>query len=804
MPDRFAGNPGIVPYVLLCAMAVLGAAGCSTAKQAAVDPFAESILEIPIRVQVAEDPRGDWQFVDVVRKARDAEFRPLIEPSENFGATDATYWLRVELPEDAGACLLEIDYSPLPFVEFYIPFPQEAAARAGRVLGPDSYERIRTGREVPFDERPMPTLSHVVSLESGAQSPVYIRIRSTYTVIGVKAHTPASFRSKQSVQNVVFGMYYGLIIGIVAYNLFVWLSARDHSFLLYVLFIASLSMQQAVYYGLAFRLFWPDFPLIEDRAYSVFTAAANIFGLAFAYSFLNIREKVAELSLAFRAAIAVSAALLIAGAIWPRGDLLQILRVVALCSAILILVGIVWGLLRGVREARFFLIASGFTTLAVIVFVIPMFRFIPTGPWTRHALLASSAVDALLLSLALADKINILRFEKSEALNRERGSNEDRLMLLELTKALSSSENAVAAVRTVLDHLHRWRPRLFGGAVRIRLSADLSERGEVLQFRRPALADSHDGRAIFEELHINSEDSQERDRLQRADDSGALIAGPVEDPLACIQFETKPALDAREAVQIESVLHSLTLRLQAIRSATESTLATVAGFAAGVVHDLKNDVSAVRFFLEALDSGSGSNPSGPVKPGLLADARASLDDMLAKVHGALDFMRGDRSVKPVDMQTAEFAELLDPRLRSIFAAKSQTHEIRVEYSGPARLDARRMLRAIENIAYNASQAMESGADSRFVVDLALEGDSFLIRLQDSGTGLPPEILERDRPRVSSGTSRRNGGYGLGLAIARSLVEEQGGSLHFESEPNRGTVFTIRMPLTPSIPAARRR
>ncbi|MCR9143716.1 MAG: sensor histidine kinase [bacterium] len=736
--------------------------------------------DISIEAQVAEDQGADWDFEDILIGSRDAEFRPLVQPSENFGANRSAYWVRVEIQSDVRPLLLEVDYAALPSVEFYLPEP------VTDIFVAEQYRLVRTGREIAFGERPLPTLTHVVRIEDVIRSPVYIRIQSSYTVIGVRAFTIDAFEKKQSTENVVFGMYYGLILGIVAYNLFVWLSARDRSFLFYVLFILSLSAQQAVFFGLAFRFFWPDSPLIEDRAYSVFTAAANIFGLSFAYAFLNIREKVSELSLAFRIAIAASAVLLVAGVIVPRADLLQILRFVALFSALMIFVGIILGMRRGVREARFFLIASGFTTLAVIVFVIPMFRIVPSGFLTRHALLVSSAVDALLLSLALADRINILRGEKSDALDRERRLNDDRRMLLDVTKSLSTSEDAPAAVRIVLDHLFLWRPQLFSGVVSVWLSAGLSERGGVRSFIRASAPATGFALAPLRE----TSDGKSEANLQRALAAGssALIVGRREDPLAVFEFESQPHLDSRERVHMQSVLHSLSLRLQAIRSATESTLATVAGFAAGVVHDLKNDVTAVQYFLEAM----ASNPSDDIKTSMLRDAKDSLDDMLGKVHGALDFMRGERELDLKDIEAAVFGELLESRLRPIFAAKQQELDIRIDYAGPIRLDARRMIRAIANIAHNAAGAMRVGG--RFAVGVARSHGELLIRMQDSGSGIPESVRDRLFVPFGATTGRSRGGYGLGLAITRSIVEEHAGTVDWEREPDAGAVFVIRLPL----------
>ena len=73
----------------------------------------------------------------------------------------------------------------------------------------------------------------------------------------------------------------------------------------------------------------------------------------------------------------------------------------------------------------------------------------------------------------------------------------------------------------------------------------------------------------------------------------------------------------------------------------------------------------------------------------------------------------------------------------------------------------------------------------------------MIYVRDSGPGMPPELCDRIFDRFYRGdTSRSTPGFGLGLSIAKALIEAQGGSITAESEPEQGSTFTVTLPAAP--------
>jgi signal transduction histidine kinase len=197
---------------------------------------------------------------------------------------------------------------------------------------------------------------------------------------------------------------------------------------------------------------------------------------------------------------------------------------------------------------------------------------------------------------------------------------------------------------------------------------------------------------------------------------------------------------------------------------------------AAMSHDLKTPLTRLRLQVEMLDE-----PAAQVKLG------AQLDEMESMVHGALALFRGlddNEAFTPVDINDmlatlqAEFAEMsaqvaIEGRATRSILGKPQA-----------------LKRCLTNLIANAikfgSQAAVSVAD----------GSSLVIRIRDDGPGIPEDQLERVfEPfyRLESSRNRDTGGSGLGLSIARDVIQAHGGSLTLANLPVRGLQAIVTLP-----------
>jgi signal transduction histidine kinase len=134
----------------------------------------------------------------------------------------------------------------------------------------------------------------------------------------------------------------------------------------------------------------------------------------------------------------------------------------------------------------------------------------------------------------------------------------------------------------------------------------------------------------------------------------------------------------------------------------------------------------------------------------------------------------------------ELAELLSPQ------ARHQRVELTMHKSeDPLMLDGHRdrLKQAMLNLAINALESMPDGG--RLSIDIHRRDQQAAISIQDTGAGIPPEVLKEI---FKMHFTTKNGGTGIGLYVARSVVQAHGGDIHVESEVGRGTCFRLTLPL----------
>jgi signal transduction histidine kinase len=144
----------------------------------------------------------------------------------------------------------------------------------------------------------------------------------------------------------------------------------------------------------------------------------------------------------------------------------------------------------------------------------------------------------------------------------------------------------------------------------------------------------------------------------------------------------------------------------------------------------------------------------------------------------------------------EVVEEVGRSMRLLAAERSISLETNV--SGPVRLrgDADRLRELVVILTDNAIKYMDAGGEVRLELHRS-SGGKAVVRVSDTGRGIPPEALPRifDRfYRVDKARSREAGGTGLGLAIARWIAEAHGGSVRVESTAGVGTTMTVELPV----------
>jgi signal transduction histidine kinase len=137
----------------------------------------------------------------------------------------------------------------------------------------------------------------------------------------------------------------------------------------------------------------------------------------------------------------------------------------------------------------------------------------------------------------------------------------------------------------------------------------------------------------------------------------------------------------------------------------------------------------------------------------------------------------------------EVASAACDSLAAAAEAQGVSISLAIPYEIELPLERNRMERAFVNVIGNSLEAMPEGG--QVVISATLDNDTVLIRVEDNGPGIAPEIRSKlFQPFVTAG--KRNG-LGLGLALTRQTVLEHGGDMWVDSQPGRGARFSIRLP-----------
>ncbi len=343
-------------------------------------------------------------------------FKPLGGPGLESPSRDLRiHWLRFTAfaPKGSGAAkttwLIATDYVYLDKINFYRPTP-------------DGWEEIKTGLNRPFSTRELVNRSFVFTLPQTDQGrfTCYVRLETKgFNPLRFRVWSLPAFISHTAKEDYLFAICYGVLLSMIAFNLFITISLRDRVYLYYVGYILFALVGMTFLHGQVTAL-WDfgtqTFVTMLWISMGLFTAFAYLFmrGILNTKLLSPLVDKLLIFGFCYGLSIAAAGLM----------NLPWISRWLTLGSGIfspwLALTAGVVSLRRGVVAARYFLLAWGVLAAAVAIFVIQELGPMQGEYWARNSLLVGTALESVLLSLALAARIRGLREERRVLAESER------------------------------------------------------------------------------------------------------------------------------------------------------------------------------------------------------------------------------------------------------------------------------------------------------------------------------------------------------------------------------------------------
>ncbi|MEQ6328752.1 7TM diverse intracellular signaling domain-containing protein [Pseudomonas chengduensis] len=378
--------------------------------------FDEHMRTLPLgqSMYVFEDVRGDASIDDIASPAVQGSFRLHDKPVLNAGYSRSVFWLRLDLhylPRQVQGdrnWLLELAYPPLDHLELYLPDEAGGFALAQR-----------TGDSLPFDTRQIRQHNYLfeLNLEPNQNKRIYLRLESQGSIQApLTLWAPNAYLEEQPARIYVLGIIYGVLLVMLVYNLFIFLSVRDTSYLYYILYIASFGLYQVSVNGAGIEYFWPNNPWWANAATPFLIGSAALFGCQFARSFLHTGEHSPWVDRLLLLLMACGAVVMILALSVSYATALRLATYLALLFTVVIFAAGVLAWLRGMRVARYFIFAWTAFLIGGIVNTLMVLGYLPNVFLTMYASQIGSALEVGLLSLALADRINAMKEERTRIL----------------------------------------------------------------------------------------------------------------------------------------------------------------------------------------------------------------------------------------------------------------------------------------------------------------------------------------------------------------------------------------------------
>ncbi len=255
-------------------------------------------------------------------------------------------------------------------------------------------------------------------------------------------------------------------------------------------------------------------------------------------------------------------------------------------------------------------------------------------------------------------------------------------------------------------------------------------------------------------------------------------------------IHVSPVFAAKEFIGIVAVFRDMTPFKEFDRMRTE--------FVANVSHELKTPLTSILGFVETLKEGAIDDKENSQK--FLSIIEAQSKKLNTLIEDLLLLSRIESSNEPLKKETIRVMDILDKLAETFEPLLKETKnslKAAVEPKGlKIQAEPSSFERALSNLIDNAIKYSPAGSQ----VSVEARGDtgSVTVSIKDNGIGIPeadlPRIFERFY-RVDKGRTRESGGTGLGLSIVKHIIERHGGSIRVQSVPQKGSTFTITLPLS---------
>ena len=361
-------------------------------------------------LQILEDPASNLTIQEVSSPSFSDKFKISSVETPAFGYSSSTYWVRFRLKNESHLnenWLLELGFSNMQYVDLYLPSPDG-----------EGFTDKQTGVLRPFNTRDIENHHIVFNIplpENDVQT-VYMRFQSGASMtLPLTVWSQKAFIQSTSLDLLLMGIFYGVFLIMLVFNLFLLLSLREANYLYFIFFLLSGLLFFIAYDSIGDQYLWPNLPVIN--LYGVPLSFILVFAsiLKFTDNFLELGARKPNYHRIFNFALIGWGCLLLLLPFVSYHVIFISIAPFGILSLGLAGVAGVISLRGGYRPSRFFLISWAGLLLGVILLILVRLGLSPSTIFTEQSYRLAVVWLIAFWSIALADRINLLKFEKEKS-----------------------------------------------------------------------------------------------------------------------------------------------------------------------------------------------------------------------------------------------------------------------------------------------------------------------------------------------------------------------------------------------------
>jgi signal transduction histidine kinase len=678
-------------------------------------------LNIGSRVGVFSDATNSLSLNDVLQLN---EFNYKNVNTPNLAISRSTHWVKLKVQNQSNIkkLVLELEYPIIDEIIFY----------SKNISG--TYDSVLSGEIRKYSARQIDNQNYLFYLNFDHEEvrEFYLKVRSGEQVqLPLILGTQKEIFEELIVKDLVFGLYLGIILVMAIYNLFIYITVRDRSYLYYVSYIIFVGLTQVVLQGYGFKYLWPNSVWMVMQSTFLVPVLNGWTAILFVKNFLNTKENYKRgdtiLNVIFFFYTICLVLSLLEEFYWAQ----NLVQVTALVGSVLT-IHIAYAIgKRGYRPAIYFLIAWSIFLISIVVFVLRNFNILPYNDLTYYALQIGSATEVTLLSFALADKINIYRKEKE-------ASQAEALRISLENERIIKEQNILLEVKV------EERTRDLNQS-----NIDLNIALDDLKNAQTKLVDA--------------------EKMASLGQLTAGIAHEINNPINFVSSNIRPL--RRDIDDIIDLLNKIETTIK--EKSLENEFEEAKKFKNDIDYDYV--IQEIDILLKGMSDGAGRTVD--IVKGLKSFSRLDESDLkFANVNEGLDstVIILNSTFKGKVAVVKNFGDI--PEIECFAGKLNQV-----------------FMNIINNAAQAVITSHENDNEGKVVIKTFREDKFIKISISDNGTGIPEEVKQKIFEPFFT-TKKAGEGTGLGLSIVYSIIELHKGNIEVHSELGRGTEFLITLPI----------